>query len=61
MKKKISVVARITAAKRKSLKRFMHRVEIVRAWFKDEELEVSDFVLGRMACRLEEYEKSLIK
>jgi hypothetical protein len=32
---------------------FIKYVGIVKRWFKDEELEVSDYVIGRMASRIQ--------
>ena len=44
---------------------FMKCYQIVKKWFEDEELEVSDLVLGRMASRLHsswsDREKELIE
>lgn len=34
--------------------KFIELVGVVRQWFKDEKMEVSDFVLGRMAVRVKE-------
>ncbi len=36
--------------------KFIARLAIVKKWFEDEELEVDDFVIGRMASRLEDFE-----
>ncbi len=39
-----------------STDKFIKLVGLFRQWFEDEELEVTDFVLGRMASRLQRYE-----
>ena len=44
-----------------STERFIELLNLFKQWFADEEMEVSDFVLGRMASRLQQYEKSAVQ
>ncbi len=47
--------------KQKSTERFMELLAVFRQWFTDEDMEVSDFVLGRMASRLQQWEKLAVQ